>query len=118
VGGVPDVDVLANEMLGSVFRNLLNNAVQHNDAETPVVEVDCDVRAEDVIVRVADNGPGIPDEQKERIFEKDRKGIGSSGTGMGLYLVRTLVEGYGGDVRVEDGEPSGSVFVVRLPRAD
>jgi len=118
VGELPDVDVMANEMLGSVFRNLLNNAVQHNDKETPVVEVDCEVHEEDTVVRIADNGPGVPDEQKEQIFEKEQKGIGSSGTGMGLYLVRTLVEGYGGDVQIEDSEPTGSVFTVRLPNAN
>jgi len=118
VGEIPDVDVMANEMLGSVFRNLLNNAVQHNDKETPVVEVDCELHEESVDVRVSDNGPGIPDKQKGAIFGKEQKGLGSAGTGMGLYLVQTLVEGYGGDVRVEDNSPTGCVFTVRLPRAN
>jgi PAS domain S-box-containing protein len=116
-GSLPDVEVAANEVLGSVFRNLLNNAVQHNDAETPVVEVSCEVRDDDVTVRIADNGPGIPDERKERIFGKGEKGLDSPGTGIGLYLVHTLVSQYGGEVRVEDADPTGSVFVVRLPKA-
>jgi len=118
VGEIPDVDVMANEMVGSVFRNLLNNAVQHNDKDVPVVEIECEMHEAETSIRIADNGPGVPDEQKERIFEKEQKGIGSSGTGMGLYLVRTLVDGYGGDVQLADNEPTGCVFTVRLPNAN
>jgi len=114
-GEIPDVDVAGNEMLTSVFKNLLNNAVQHNDSATPRVELSCEDRGDHVIVRVADNGPGVPDDRKEEIFEKGEKGIESSGAGIGLYLVRTLVDQYGGDVWVEDGPTGGAVFVVRLP---
>lgn len=116
-GEIPDVDVMANEMLGSVFRNLLNNAVRHNDEDDPAVEVRCETSADAVHVHVADDGPGIPDHQKQVIFEQGEKGLGSSGTGMGLYLVQTLVEQYDGDVRVADNDPTGSVFSVTLPRA-
>lgn len=115
---IPDVEVAVNGMASSVFRNLLNNAVQHNDNETPVVEVSCEVGEEAVAVRIADDGPGIPDEQKEVVFGKGEKSLGSPGSGIGLHLVQTLVDQYGGDVRVEDNEPTGAVFVVSLPRAD
>ncbi|MUW14193.1 PAS domain-containing protein [Halorubrum sp. CBA1125] len=115
-GGIPDVTVAANSLLSSVFRNLLNNAVQHNTNDDPVVEISCEVLDEAVRVRVADNGPGIPDEHKDVIFGKGEKGLGSSGTGLGLYLVQTLVTQYGGDIRIEDNDPTGAVFVVTLPR--
>ncbi|MFC4988164.1 PAS domain-containing sensor histidine kinase [Saliphagus infecundisoli] len=115
---VPDVEVAVNGMASSLFRNLLNNAVQHNDGETPVVKVSCEARREDVVVRIADDGPGIPDAQKEVVFAKGEKSLGSPGSGLGLHLVRTLVDQYGGDVRIEDNEPTGAVFVVSLPRAD
>jgi len=114
---LPEVDVTANNLLPSVFRNLLNNAVQHNDKDVPVVEISCESRDEDVEVRIADNGPGIPDEHKEVIFGKGEKGLDSPGAGIGLYLVHTLVTQYGGDVWVEDNDPTGSVFVVQLPKA-
>lgn len=117
-GDIPDVEVAANEMLASVFRNLLNNAVQHNDKDTPVVTVSCDVAGDEVVVRIADNGPGIPDAQKESVFRKGDKGIESSGSGIGLYLVRTLMDQYGGTIRVADRDPEGTVFTVRLPRAE
>jgi PAS domain S-box-containing protein len=124
-GSIPDVDVTANDMLQSVFRNLISNAVQHNDAETPRVEVDATERGDTVAVSVVDNGPGVPESQREDIFGKGNKGLDSTGTGLGLFLVRTLVESFGGSVRVEDSESAaastiedvGAVFVVELPVA-
>ncbi|WP_049980104.1 PAS domain S-box protein [Halolamina rubra] len=115
---IPDVDVCANEMLPSVFRNLLNNAVQHNDKDQPIVEVAVEERPDDVCISVADNGPGVPAEQRETIFGKGEMGLDSSGTGIGLYLARTLVDQYGGDIRVDDNEPEGAVFTVTLPKAE
>ena len=115
---VPSVEVAADEMLRSVFRNLLKNAVIHNDARVPVVSVSATREGGTVQVCIADNGPGISDEQKDRIFGKGEHGLESPGTGIGLYLVRTLVDRYGGDVWVEDREPTGSVFVVELELAD
>jgi len=115
---IPDVEVLADEMLSSVFRNLLNNAVQHNDSDDPLVEITCDLEGDEAVVSVADDGPGIPEDQREQIFQKGEKGLDSSGTGIGLYLVWTLVTQYGGEVEVADNEPRGTVFTVRLPLAE
>jgi PAS domain S-box-containing protein len=114
-GSIPGVRVRADEMLGSVFRNLLSNAIQHNDTEIPKVTVSASVDDGTALVEVADNGPGIPDDRKAEIFEEGQKDLGSTGTGLGLYLVETLVERYGGEVHVEDNEPEGAVFVVELP---
>jgi signal transduction histidine kinase len=116
-GEVPSVPVRADDMLPSVFKNLLNNAVQHHDREEPHVEVGVDVENGTVAVTVADDGPGIPDAMKERVFEHGEAGPGSGGSGLGLYLVRTLVDQYGGEVTVADNEPRGTVFTVRLERA-
>lgn len=58
----PAVTVQADDMLGSVFRNLLKNAIQHNDKTPPEVEVTATATETHVEVRVADNGPGIPDD--------------------------------------------------------
>jgi len=113
---IPDVELIADEMLESVFRNLLTNAIAHNDKELPEVTVSTTVDAEVVRVRIADNGPGIPDAQKEQIFCEGEKGLDSDGTGIGLYLVETLVDRYDGAVWVEDNEPDGSVFTVEIRR--
>ncbi|WP_049935409.1 ATP-binding protein [Haloplanus natans] len=116
-GEVPDVDVRANDLLASVFRNLLNNAVQHSDRDEPAVEISADITRGDhtAIVRVADNGPGIPPGRQETVFGKGEKGIESEGTGLGLYLVQSLIEHYGGAVWIEENEPRGTVVVVELP---
>jgi signal transduction histidine kinase len=118
VGDLPAVEVSANEMLSSVFDNLLHNAVQHHDGDEPHVAVTAAVEDDTVRVEVADDGPGIPDAMKAQVFEHGERGAESSGTGLGLYLVRTLVDRYAGEVAVVDNEPRGTVFTVRLPRWD
>jgi signal transduction histidine kinase len=105
-------------MLQSVFRNLVKNAIEHNDKTVPEVTVSVSERDDTVLARVADNGPGIPDEQRSEIFGKGEKGLESDGTGIGLYLVSTLVDQYGGDVWIEDNEPEGTVFTVELPKLE
>lgn len=117
VGDLPRALVRANELLSSVFANLLSNAVRHNESESPEVHVDASETDTAVVVRISDNGPGVPDEKKETIFGKGTMGPESPGTGIGLYLVHTLVDQYGGAVWVEDNEPSGAVFVVELPKS-
>jgi signal transduction histidine kinase len=114
-GDLPSVAVVGTDMLDSAFRNLLTNAIQHNDTPRPEVTISVAERDGRAVVRIADNGPGIPDGQKELIFGEGERGLDSQGTGLGLYLVQSLVYGYGGDVRVEDNDPAGSVFVVELP---
>ncbi|MFP4631822.1 MAG: ATP-binding protein [Halobacteriales archaeon] len=116
-GDLESVEVDANEMLSSVFRNLLTNAVVHSDRESPHVEVSVEVTGDSVRVRVADDGPGVPDDRKTAVFGRGEKGVDSPGTGVGLYLVDRLVDSYGGDVWIEDNEPRGAVFVVELPLA-
>jgi signal transduction histidine kinase len=111
---IPEVSVQANEMLSSVFRNILENAVRHSDVDPAEVTVSCTEDTETVRVRFADTGPGVPDNQKDEIFGKGEKGLESPGSGIGLYLVYTLVEQFGGDVWVEDNDPRGAVFVVEL----
>lgn len=113
---IPKVEVKANEMLSSVFRNLLNNAVQHNDKEEPVVEIKVESLSDKVIVRIADNGPGIPADVEGSLFNEGEKGINSSGTGMGLTIVQTLVKQYKGEIQVTENNPTGTIFHIHLPK--
>jgi PAS domain S-box-containing protein len=111
--------IRADDMLGTVFTNLLKNAVQHSDKEHAEVTITANLSADTVEVRVSDNGPGIPDSQKETVFGKEEKGLESSGTGIGLYLVHEIVTGYGGEVWVEDRtDADGAVFVIDFPSAE
>ncbi|MFB6120122.1 MAG: PAS domain-containing protein [Halobacteriaceae archaeon] len=109
--------VLADDLLEEVFENLLANAVQHNDKETPRVRVETAVGDDVVRVRVADNGPGVPAELQDEIFGKGTKSFDSPGTGFGLHLSREIVNTYDGDISVGDATEGGAVFTVTLPRA-
>ncbi|AKH97279.1 PAS domain-containing sensor histidine kinase [Halanaeroarchaeum sulfurireducens] len=116
-GAIPDVAVAADEMLESVFRNLLQNAVQHNDKAVPRVEISATV--DDVAtVHVADNGPGVREDMKDDVFGAGETGLKSDSTGLGLYLVNTLVDRYGGTVHVRDNDPDGAIFDIELPLAE
>lgn len=112
--GVPSQPVLANSMLASVFRNLFDNAVQHNDAAVPEIEVTGEDRGDTVAVHVSDNGPGIPERQREALFEEGNKGLDSSGTGIGLFLIGELIETFDGDIDVSDSDAGGTTFTVVL----
>lgn len=105
--------VTANEGLRSVVDNLLENAGEHNDRDDPLVGVELERTADVVRLIVRDDGPGVPDEQNEALFES--AGDGSIG---GFQIVRTLVDAYGGEIRVEENDPRGSVFVVGVPPTD
>ncbi|UWG48412.1 Signal transduction histidine kinase, contains PAS domain [Halanaeroarchaeum sp. HSR-CO] len=113
-----DLTVTGDKMFSSVIRNLVSNAIRHNDAETPRVSVSLTHNGGSAFLSVADNGPGIPDEQTPDIFERGSMGDESRGTGIGLYLVSMIVDRYGGDVHVTDSESGGAEFVVELPIAE
>ncbi|WP_121742966.1 histidine kinase N-terminal 7TM domain-containing protein [Natronorubrum halophilum] len=111
----PDIEVTADRALASAVSNVLRNAVLHNDKEIPRVDISVDVDGDRVSVRIADNGPGIPPEMRERIFERGVKGKQSGGTGLGLHLVQTFMTWYDGSIEVEDNDPTGTVFTIELP---
>jgi PAS domain S-box-containing protein len=101
----PQIEVLADGLLPTVFINLIGNAVKFGG---PDVKIAIRVREQDgeVLVSVEDTGPGVPDEVKAKLFQRFERGMArGKGEGLGLFIVRTLVERYGGKVRVEDRVP-------------
>ncbi len=110
---VEDVYVMANEGLKAVLHNLIGNAILHGGKKPIEITIRVFQDNGTAVVKVADNGVGIPDEIKDKIFEEGFSG--KSGTGLGLFIVRKIVELYGGTIDVKDNEPSGAVFEVRLP---
>ncbi len=111
-----ECEVVADEFVTSVFENIVNNAIQHNTKSKKKVSVEVRCCDDYVEVRIKDNGPGIPDSVKERIFEEGFIYGLTGRTGIGLYIVKSLMEKYGGTVKVEDNEPEGSVFVLKFRR--
>ena len=117
--------VNASELLKDVFTNIIGNAIKHSEKAVTI-----DVMVSKVFedgreyyrTIVEDNGPGIPDDMKDRVFSRlQRGGTKASGAGLGLYLVRRLVEDYHGRVWAEDRVPGdhtkGAKFIVLLPVA-
>jgi PAS domain S-box-containing protein len=113
--------VLATDVVSSAVDNLVENAVEHNDNETPHVRVSVDRVVEGgrphVEVRVADDGPGIPDPDRRVLVGCEGTGL-EDASGLGLWLVNWIVSDSGGEVRYEPNEPRGSVVVLRFPPAD
>jgi K+-sensing histidine kinase KdpD len=103
--------------LRQVFINLIQNAAKYSPEGTPV-SITARNDTDTVRVEVSDQGPGIRPEERQLVFERFQRGRnqGVQGTGIGLYLVRELVNGHGGSVWVEDGPTGiGAHFVVELP---
>ncbi len=115
--------VMAGDLLKDVFYNILGNAIKHS-TEHVIIEIGLDkiseANKEYCRVTIDDNGPGIPDAMKSKIFTRFQRGkTKASGRGLGLYLVKTLVGEFNGKVWAEDrvagDHTKGSRFVIMLP---
>jgi PAS domain S-box-containing protein len=123
-----DCMVSANELLKDVFVNLIGNAVKHARPDRPLsigISADSVVEHGKKYCRftIEDNGPGVSDEVKDRLFRRFSRGATKAcGSGLGLYLVKTLVEHYGGKINIEDRVPGdytkGAKFVVKIPAVE
>jgi len=98
--------------MAQVFQNLLVNAVEHGDAQAPIV-VRTGCSNGQVWAQVKNRG-GIPPEERSRIFEPFRSRKESRGLGLGLYIARALVEAHGGTIAV-DGTNDETTFMIELP---
>lgn len=123
VDHAPGLEPLGDSALTrEVLKNLVENGLKFSRAKPPAVTVSA-VRAEGgVEIRVADNGPGIPPEERAKVFEKfyqiDASFTGQiEGWGLGLPFVKKVVERLDGTVRLESGPEGGTVVVVTLPAA-
>jgi PAS domain S-box-containing protein len=119
----PGYLVKANELLYDLFSNLVGNAIKHSKAH-PIIDVNVEPMRENgcdyYMVTIDDQGPGIPDELKAIIFDRKLTGdIKSKGSGIGLFMVKTLVDRYDGRAWIEDrvkGDyTKGARFVIMLP---
>ena len=108
----------ARDELHRLALNLIENALRHTPAGT---HVHAALRSDgdDVVLTVEDDGPGIPEELRPRLFERFVRGRGDSGggSGLGLSIVRAVALAHGGSVEVERAPSGGARFVVRLPAA-
>jgi signal transduction histidine kinase len=118
--GLPSIDV-EPDRIRQILVNLLTNAHEYTPEGASIGVAARAVGAE-VEISVSDNGPGIPPDQLERIFERFTRGDAGltqrvGGTGLGLAISKSLVELHGGSIRAESTVGAGSTFHVRLPVA-
>lgn len=105
--------------LQNLVQSLLENAVIYNDKETREVAVELREVAGAVKLKITDNGPGILQEERNKIFEKFFRGKSSRripGTGLGLYLVKHTVEMHSGKIELSSSSSNGAQFEVTFPR--
>lgn len=112
----PAVKVVADDLLCTVFETLIENAVVHNDKTTPTITIDVEVTDATVVVSIADNGPGIPDTDKDLIFGREEEGPLHHGSGISLFFADNVIDSYEGEIWVEDNDPCGAIFKLKLTR--
>ncbi len=100
-----------------VFNNLIKNALQAYDKhETAEIVVHCSLEQNSCVIKISDQGCGIPDDQKENIFNPYYT-TKAKGMGLGLSIVKKIIEGIGGNVDFYSREGVGSTFILHIPRA-
>jgi signal transduction histidine kinase len=106
--------VVDDEKLVSVVSNLLANAIRHAPVGG-IVRVSLSTAPGELHLQVADDGPGVAPDARERIFERYRRDRNANGTGLGLAIVREIAHLHGGEVTVGDAPEGGALFTMVLP---
>lgn len=119
---VPGLMVLADNLLPTIFTNLIGNSVKFGGPDVEIT-IRAEERESEVLVSVEDNGPGVPDDVKEKLFHRFERGNArKKGEGLGLYICRRLIERYGGRIWIEDRVPGrpdeGAAFRFTLKLAN
>lgn len=111
-GAVFQVD---RERVSQLLLNLVDNAVEAmNDCDHPCLRLEAEMRDGSVVLAVGDNGPGVDEAERERVFDLFHSGR-RGGTGLGLAIVRRIADAHGGEARVRDDGRPGATFEVELP---
>ncbi|MBV8516247.1 MAG: hypothetical protein JO197_02490 [Acidobacteria bacterium] len=111
----------SEDRLIQVFENILDNAASFSP-RGGTVSVRVAAEGNEVVTRIADQGPGIPDANRTRIFDRffthrpDESRHDGGHTGLGLAIVKTIIEGHGGSVGAANGEGGGAAFTIALPK--
>ncbi len=109
-------------LISQVINNLVDNAIKYTPHGSTIL-ISARQQGTDIIISVADNGPGIPDETKQKVFDMFYTGSSKiadcrRSMGLGLHLCRSIISLHGGEITVTDNKPVGSVFLFTLPASE
>jgi signal transduction histidine kinase len=109
-----------SEQLHRILSNLVRNARQAIEAAGQPGNITIKATEDDRLwsIRIEDNGPGLPKKAQEHLFTAFQGGARKGGTGLGLAIAADLVRGHGGDLLLLETSSEGTIFLVRLPRAE
>lgn len=116
--GPQSVDAVALPVFIEAIDELLENAIRHNDKEVPRLVVRIEDNRESVTVRVEDNGPGIPSNERAFVLGETETDQLHHSSGVGLWMVRWVVQESGGSMTIGDRDPRGSVICITLQKPD
>ena len=114
-----DVEIVGDRFILRIsMNNLLENAIKYGN-DLPV-EVSMKVEKDKAVIRVIDQGIGIAESERKKIFKKfyrveDEEVRDSKGTGLGLFILKETIEKHDGTIRIKNNQPKGTVFIVELP---
>ncbi len=109
---------LDKSLVNNIFQNLIINAIKYRDKEKSksTINIRTTYNADQLMVQIEDNGEGIPESLQRNVFDMFFRGnTKSTGTGLGLYIVKNAVEKLGGSIILESEEKKGSIFTIYLP---
>ncbi len=104
--------IFADDSLCSVFRNLITNSINHGDASK--IDISIMDNAKFCKIRFQDNGKGIPSKIQNKIFDEGFIYGNKGRTGIGLYIVKQIIESFGGSISVMDNQSNGTIFIINL----
>lgn len=108
-------EVMGGPLLERLFSNLIENSIQHSNCTK--IKIYVKEQKENCIITVKDDGCGIPDETKKKIFERGFKSGKNAGSGLGMFIAKRIVKNYGGKIEVKDTDQGGTKFNVYLVKA-
>ncbi len=108
-------NILANFAINSLILNLLMNAIKFSPSNG-VVSILLEEKPPNWCLRISDQGPGIPDSLKEKVFEPFTSFGEKRGTGLGLTIVKESIQYFLGKISIEDSKPTGATFIIEIPK--
>ncbi|MBL7777971.1 MAG: hypothetical protein JNK66_06665 [Chitinophagales bacterium] len=116
---LPEINADRTQVL-QIFQNIIANGVKYNESEKPMVKVRCTYAESSFEISIADNGIGIPEHYREKvfqIFQRLQTQRSYSGSGIGLAICKKIVDSMGGKIMIGDNPTGGTVFKITLPNS-